>query len=67
MMTHAYSQRIIDVAVFEQRGGWVFLVTEHGNGFYNNILFSGKRRSLELAMSAVKEWAGNETDFVYHV
>jgi hypothetical protein len=66
-MTPAFSHRIIDVAIFEQRGGWVFVGVNHNNGFYNNILFSGKRKTLALAMSASRELAGEQTELVYCV
>jgi len=66
-MIPATSHRIIDVAVFEQRGGWVFVGVRQGNGFYNNVLFSGKRKTLALAMSASKELAGDQAELVYCV
>jgi hypothetical protein len=64
-MTHAYSQPIIDVAVFAQRGGWVFIGVNHNNGFYNNVLFSGKRKTLSLAMYAARQFAGEHAQLVY--
>ena len=66
-MIPVWSQHIIDVAVFEQRGGWVFVGVNHGNGFYNNILFSGKRKSLQLAMSSARKLAGDQASLIYCV
>jgi hypothetical protein len=64
-MNPARSQYIIDVGLFEQRGGWVFVAVKHGHGFYNDILFSGKRKSLQLAMSAAKQLAGDDVGLLY--
>jgi hypothetical protein len=54
-MIPAYEQPIIDLGLFEQNGGWVFIGVKHGHGFYCTPLFSGKRRNLSEAIQSAKK------------
>lgn len=64
-MIPVHSLPIINIGLFEQNGGWVFLGVPNGLGFYGPVMFSGKRRSLQGAMEAAKRLAGDEADVLY--
>jgi hypothetical protein len=66
-MTPVHSPHIIDVALFIQNGGWIFIGVEHGEGFYGHSLFSGKRRSLDDAIDIVKKLAPDDSRLLYCV
>lgn len=53
-MIPVHSRITIDVGLFKQKGGWVFIGVSHGAGFYAPPLFSGKRKTLALAIEAAK-------------
>ena len=55
----------IKIGLFEQNGGWVFIGIPENGTFYDEPLFSGKRRSLEDAMSTAKKLAGPDKGLVY--
>jgi hypothetical protein len=63
-MIPVHSQYTIDLGLFEQRGGWVFVAVPHGAGFYGDALFSGKRRTMNDAIDAAKKMAGDVV-FIY--
>lgn len=54
-MKDARRLRTINVGLFEQTGGWVFVVTD--KDFYSTPIASGKRKTLALAMEAGKQAA----------
>jgi hypothetical protein len=64
-MIPVHSQYTIDVGLLEQNGGWVMIAVEHNKGFYGKKLFSGKRRTLEDAMSLAKQLAPTDSALVY--
>lgn len=53
----------IKVGLFEQGGGWVFIVTR--DNFYSDAIASGKRKSLAAAMDAAKEVAPDGHPLVF--
>ena len=64
-MIPVHSAYTINLGLFEQRGGWVFVAVSHDKDFYGDVLFSGKRRTLYDAIAAAKNRAGPEADFIY--
>jgi hypothetical protein len=65
MMIPAHSQYTINLGLFEQNGGWVFLAVPAGTTFDGPVLFSGKRRSLSGAIEAAKKLAGDDVSMLY--
>lgn len=55
----------IEVGLFIQNGGWVFIGVPVGSGFYREPLFSGKRGSLQQAIDAAKKLAPAGSPMVY--
>lgn len=64
-MIPAHSQSTINLGLFYQRGGWVFIAVPYDNGFYGDVLFSGKRRTLDDAIDAAKRIAGADASIIY--
>jgi hypothetical protein len=64
-MIPARSLYTINLGLFEQNGGWVFVAVKMGDNFYGDTLFSGKRRTLQGAMEAGKKLAGEDADVIY--
>jgi len=64
-MIPVHSQPIIDIGLFEQNNGWIFIGVHHDTGFINKPLFSGKRGSLAEAMSSGKEFAGSNVSIIF--
>ena len=64
-MIPARSLRTINLGLFEQNGGWVFVAVKMGDSFYGDTIFSGKRRSIHGAIEAGKKLAGPDCDVIY--
>lgn len=64
-MIPAHSLFTINLGLFEQNGGWVFIAVRNGDTFYDEVLFSGKRRTLKGAIEAAKKLAGEDADVLY--
>ena len=58
--THAHSIATIKLGLFEQNNGWVFVAVPFTGHFYDEPLFSGKRKSLADAIDAAKVLAGEQ-------
>jgi hypothetical protein len=65
MKIPVHSQYTINLGLFYQNGGYVFVAVPLGRDFYGDVLFSGKRRSLEQAITAAKSLAPDGTRMVY--
>lgn len=55
--------QIIKIGLFEQTGGWVFVVTDRD--FYSTPIASGKRKTLALAMEAGRAAAPSGAPIVF--
>ena len=62
-MIPVHSAYTIKLGLFQQRGGWVFIGTT--GTFYDQPLFSGKRRTLYDAIEAAKGLAPADSFIVY--
>jgi hypothetical protein len=62
-MRDVRQRQIIKVGLFEQSGGWVFVVTD--KEFYEIPLASGKRKTLALAMDAARAAAPRDRPIVF--
>lgn len=65
MRIPAHSQYTINLGLFYQNSGYVFVAVELGDDFNGDVLFSGKRRSLQDAIETAKKLAPENTAMVY--
>lgn len=65
MKNLAVSPSIINLGLFYQNGGYVFVAVPMGSGFYGEVLFSGKRKNMKDAIDAAKALAGDDVAMVY--
>jgi hypothetical protein len=65
MKIPAVSQYTINLGLFYQNGGYVFVAVPLGSDFYGSVLFSGKRKTLVGAITAAKALAGGDVAVVY--
>jgi len=64
-MIPARSVPIIDIGIFEQNSGFVFVGVLQDSGWSGDIEFSGKRKSLSEAVLAARHLAGDDKDVMY--
>jgi hypothetical protein len=65
MKIPVHSQYTINLGLFYQNGGYVFVAVPLGKGFYGDVLFSGKRKTVAQAIAAAKALAPDGARMVY--
>lgn len=65
MTIPVHSPYTIEVGLFHQSGGVIYVAVERGTGFYGDKIFSGKRDTLKAAMTAAQQQAGQDTKILF--
>jgi len=65
MKIPVHSQYTINLGLFYQNGGYVFVAVPMGAGFDGDVLYSGKRKTLQDAISTAKRLAPEGAAMVY--